>query len=427
MVHQEFMLIPSYSILENVILGYEDTDKLGLLDLSKARNKLKALCDQMNFTVNLDEKIANLSVAIQQKVEIIKQLYRNVNVLILDEPTAVLAPQEADELFKTVENLKSQGKTILFISHKLDEILRISDNVTVMRQGTHVWTKPNVNLTKADLAEAMVGRAVLFTVEKTPIEPEKPVLTVADVSVKSETVADRETLSKVSFEVRSKEIVGIAGVEGNGQYELVQVIVGNLTADSGKVMVYDEVISKESIRNRRKKMAYIPQDRKTSGSAQKNSIQDNAFMTHHYLNDGLLGRQKFLNKRKIAKFADDIIENFKVVCKDRRDPISSLSGGNQQKVIVGREFQLEHPLLVLDQPVRGLDVGSIEYIHKRIIEQRDAGAAVLLVSADLDELFSLSDRILVLHKGKLVAERRPEETTRTEIGGYMLGSVGGLE
>ena len=424
MVHQEFMLIPSYSILENVILGYEDTNSLGLLDFTKARIKLKALCEQMNLTVNLDEKIKNLSVAIQQKVEIIKQLFRDVNVLILDEPTAVLAPQEADELFKTVVKLKNEGKTILFISHKLDEILRISDTVTVMRQGTHVWTSPNVDLTKSDLAEAMVGRSVLFKVEKTMAEAGQPVLTVSDITLNSTSVAEKQLLDEVSFNVCEKEIVGIAGVEGNGQYELVQVIMGNMSADSGTITVEDEDISKDTIRTRRKKIAYIPQDRKESGSAQDNSIMENAFMTHHYLNDELVSKQKFLNTKRIVDFTNSMIENFSVVCKDRRDPIRSLSGGNQQKVIVGREFELHHPLLVLDQPVRGLDVGSIEYIHKRIIEQRDAGAAVLLVSADLDELFSLSDRILVMYKGKIVAEKRPEETSRTEIGCYMLGSAG---
>lgn len=427
MVHQEFMLIPSYTILENVILGYEDSNNLGLLDLSKARKKLANLCEQMGLDVSLDEKIENLSVAIQQKVEIIKQLYRDVSVLILDEPTAVLAPQEADELFKTIESLKAKGKTILFISHKLDEILRISDTVTVMRQGVHVWTRPNINLSKADLAEAMVGRSVLFTVKKTKSVPGEPVLSIKNVSLGSDTVADKKILDDVQLTVHAKEIVGIAGVEGNGQYELVQVIMGNQIPDQGQISVNNTDISSESIRDRRRRIAYISQDRKLSGSAQDNSIQDNVFMTHHYLNDDLITKHKTLNIRKIAKFTEDVITNFNVICESRKDPIKSLSGGNQQKVIVGREFGLNHPLLVLDQPVRGLDVGSIEYIHKRIIEQRDAGAAVLLVSADLDELFSLSDRIVVMYKGKIVAVRTPESTTRTEIGGYMLGSKGEAE
>lgn len=424
MVHQEFMLIPSYTILENVILGYEDTNKIGLLNLGGARKKLVALCEQMGFDVNPDDKIETLSVAVQQKVEIIKQLYRDVNVLILDEPTAILAPQEADELFKMIESLKAKGKTILFISHKLDEILRISDNVTVMRQGVHVWTRPNDNLTKTDLAEAMVGRSVLFTVKKTKSNPGKPVLELQNITLASEKTSGKMMLDDVSLTVREREIVGIAGVEGNGQYELVQVIIGNQPPDDGKVAVLENDISKDSIRKRRKNIAYIPQDRKLSGSSQEDSIQDNAFMTHHYLNDSLVKMGKILDKRKIAKFTDDLISNFSVVCESRKSPIKSLSGGNQQKVIVGREFGLEHPLLVLDQPVRGLDVGSIEYIHSHIIEQRDNGAAVLLVSADLDELFSLSDRIVVMYKGKIVAERIPEDTTRNEIGGYMLGSMG---
>jgi len=424
MVHQEFMLIPSYTVLENVILGYEDTNKIGLLDLSRARNKLQALCDQMGFDVNLDEKIENYSVAIQQKVEIIKQLYRNVSVLILDEPTAVLAPQEADELFKMVEGLKAEGKTILFISHKLDEILQISDNVTVMRQGEHIWTRPNIGLTKTDLAEAMVGRSVLFTVEKDKIEHGKPVLELQNINLKSDKVAGRMLLEDLNLTVHEKEIVGIAGVEGNGQYELVQVVIGNQRPDEGTVSVLGADITKDEIRNRRESISYISQDRKLSGSSQDDSIQDNAFMTHHYLNDSLVTKNKILDKGKIANFTDELIKKYSVVCEGRKAPIKSLSGGNQQKVIVGREFGLNHPLLVLDQPVRGLDVGSIEYIHSRIIEQRDAGAAVLLVSADLDELFSLSDRIVVMYKGKIVAERIPEDTTRNEIGGYMLGSIG---
>lgn len=427
MVHQEFMLIPSYTILENVILGYEDSTKIGLLDLSKARKKLANLCEQLGLTVSLDEKIENLSVAIQQKVEIIKQLYRDVSVLILDEPTAVLAPQEADELFWTIESLKAKGKTVLFISHKLDEILRISDTVTVMRQGVHVWTKPNVSLTKSDLAEAMVGRSVLFTVEKTKSEPCEPVLSIVNLNLESDRVAHKKILDNINLTVHAKEIVGIAGVEGNGQFELVQVVMGNQLPTEGQVLINQTDISNESIRDRRRRIAYISQDRKSSGSAQNNSIQDNVFMTHHYLNEDLVTKQKTLNTREIAKFTEDVITNFNVVCENRKAPIKSLSGGNQQKVIVGREFGLKHPLLVLDQPVRGLDVGSIEYIHSRIIDQRDAGAAVLLVSADLDELFSLSDRIVVMHKGKIVAIRTPESTTRTEIGGYMLGSMGEVE
>lgn len=424
MVHQEFMLIPKYSVLENIILGYEDTLRFGALDMARAREKFLKVAQEINFNVNPDALIEDLSVAIQQKVEIIKQLYRDVHILILDEPTAVLAPQEVQEFFKMIANLKSKGETIIFISHKLDEILDISDSITVMRQGKHIWTRPNDGLTKKDLAEAMVGRSVVFSAVKENVEPGAPVLSIQNVSLTSKVHAHKKLLDQISLDVREREIVGVAGVEGNGQYELVQVIIGLMEADEGQILVKNEPLNKKPIRERRRHIGYISQDRKGSGSSQKSSLVDNSLMTHHYLNRDLTGRWGLLSKAKTSKFAQKIIDHFNVITANNRVEISSLSGGNQQKMIVGREFELNSPLLVLDQPVRGLDVGSIEYIQKRIVQQRDMGTAVLLVSADLDELFSLSDRIIVMHKGKIVADKRPEETSRTEIGAYMLGSLG---
>ncbi len=425
MVHQEFMLIPSYSVVANVILGYEDTaNKLGFVDMQKATEKLLDISKRMGFSISPNSKIEDLSVAVQQKVEILKQLYRKAEILILDEPTAVLAPQEVDEFFKIVKNLKNEGKTIIFISHKLDEILTISDTVTVMRQGRLIWTKENKGLTKQSLAEAMVGRSIVFRTHKENIKPGKPVLTVKNLTLTSKQHSEIKLLNDVSLNVHAKEIVGIAGVEGNGQYELVQTILGLMKPDSGEIKISNELINNDTIRERRKQIAYIPQDRKLWGSCQEETLVNNSYMTHHYLNESINNAGPFLNQRKINEFTDMIIEHFNVICPDRKVTISSLSGGNQQKIIVGREFELNNQLLVLDQPVRGLDVGSIEYIQKRIIDQRDKGAAILLVSADLEELFNISDRIVVMHKGRIVADKRPEDTDRIEIGEFMLGSKG---
>jgi len=317
-----------------------------------------------------------------------------------------------------------EGKTILFISHKLDEILNISDTVTVMRQGKHIWTRPNVGLTKQELAEAMVGRSVLFTIDKKTSNPGEPVLELSDVSLISHHNSSKKVLDEISLYVRKGEIVGIAGVEGNGQYELIQLIIGLLKVNEGHILIKGKENGSASIRERRKEIAYIPQDRKTSGSAQNNSITDNAIMTHHYQNEELVHKNNMLNKRNIHQFVDKLISDFNVICPNRDISLSSLSGGNQQKVIVGREFLLNKPLLILDQPIRGLDVGSIEYIQHKILDQREKGAAILLVSADLDELINICDRILVMYRGKIVFNKKPEETNKLEIGGYMLGSNG---
>lgn len=425
MVHQEFMLIYNYSVLENIILGHEPVNKTKLINYDEAKKKYLKVIDGIGFNIEPDQKVGELSVAIQQKIEIVKQLYRDVNILILDEPTAVLAPQEVKEFFKTIRKLRDQGKTIIFISHKLDEILDISDTITVMRQGKHIWTKKNINLTKQNLAEAMVGRTVMFAVNKTEIEREHIVLKLQDLTVNSKIHPKKKLLDHISLNVHSKEIVGIAGVEGNGQYELVQAITGQIQLNSGKIFVNKEDITEKNIRYRRKNIAYISQDRKTQGSSQSDSLVENSFMTHHYLNTKLVGKWNLLSSKAINHFTQSIIDNFSVVCSSKNVPISSLSGGNQQKIIVGREFELNNPLLVLDQPVRGLDVGSIEYIQRRVIEQRDKGTAVLLVSADLDELFALSDRIVVMYNGRINTIKKPVETSKIEIGEYMLGSKGG--
>lgn len=420
MVHQEFMLIGEYSVLENIVLGSEPTSTGGILKMDSARAKLESIIEAFHFDMDLDEKVRNISIAAQQKVEIIKLLYREVDTLIMDEPTAVLAPQEVEELFELLERIRKEGKTILFISHRLDEVLRISDYITVLRSGTHIWTRENKGLTKIDLAQAMVGRDVVLTVEKNPIEPGKEILKVDKLTVQNARVASKKDIEDIGFAIREKEIVGIAGIEGNGQYELLQAIMG-LVPSTGSVQLEGKEINGYSIRERRNLISFVAQDRKTSGSSQEDSIEKNAMMTHHYRNRSLLGKGNLFQRKKCQGFAKQIVEKYQVLCADEKVPIGSLSGGNQQKVIIGREFELDSKLLILDQPVRGIDVGSIEYIHKKIVEMRNNGTACLLVSADLDELFSLADHILVMYKGKIVARKKPEETSRDEIGEYMLG------
>lgn len=421
MVHQEFMLIGEYTVLENIVLGLEPV-KYGLLNLDVSRKKLETIMKEFKFDIPLDEKVKNISIAAQQKIEIIKLLYRDVNTLILDEPTAVLAPQEVEELFTLLKRLHKEGKTILFISHKLDEVLEVSERITVMRGGKLIWTRENKELSKKDLANAMVGREVLLKVSKGEAHPGKAVLEVEHLTVNNPSVQKKD-LDDVSLAVHGGEIVGVAGVEGNGQYELVQAVTG-LISSEGTIRLNGRQIETMDIHERRKKIAYVPQDRKTSGSSQTDSIEMNSMMTHHYIGDSLLGKMGLISGKKTKELADGIIESYQVSCQGAAMPIGSLSGGNQQKVIVGREFELPGELLVIDQPVRGLDVGSIEYIHKKIIEKRDAGEAVLLVSADLDELFNLSDRIVVMHGGKAVMVKQTKDTDREEVGAYMLGARG---
>lgn len=421
MVHQEFMLIGEYTVLENIVLGLEPV-KYGLLNLDVSRKKLETIMKEFKFDIPLDEKVKNISIAAQQKIEIIKLLYRDVNTLILDEPTAVLAPQEVEELFTLLKRLHKEGKTILFISHKLDEVLEVSERITVMRGGKLIWTRENKELSKKDLANAMVGREVLLKVSKGEAHPGKAVLEVEHLTVNNPSVQKKD-LDDVSLTVHGGEIVGVAGVEGNGQYELVQAVTG-LISSEGTIRLNGKQIETMDIHERRKKIAYVPQDRKTSGSSQTDSIEMNSMMTHHYIGDSLLGKLGLISGKKTKQLADGIIESYQVSCQGAAMPIGSLSGGNQQKVIVGREFELPSELLVIDQPVRGLDVGSIEYIHKKIIEKRDAGEAVLLVSADLDELFNLSDRIVVMHGGKAVMVKQTKDTDREEVGAYMLGARG---
>ncbi|RCW50670.1 MULTISPECIES: ABC transporter ATP-binding protein [unclassified Halanaerobium] len=424
MVHQEFMLIPNYTVYENVILGTEPVGRFNILKKEQSRKKVRQLIEEYNLNLQLDSIINNISVAAQQKVEILKLLYRDVNVLILDEPTAVLTPQEIEDLFMRLKKLRDEGRTIIFISHKLDEVLDLSDIITVMRKGKKITTLENKNLSKADLARAMIGRDVVFTVKKDKASPKDVVFSVSNLKYKNE--QGIKLLDNISLEVRAGEIVGVAGIEGNGQYELVRSIIGLLTPDSGEIKINDKRIDKLNILDRRKEMAYVPQDRKNTGSAQELSLVDNSIMTHHRINKNLSGARDYILSRRGARdLTDKLINKFEVISESKSQPIKSLSGGNQQRLIVGREFMLSDNFILLDNPTRGLDVGSIEFIQLEIIKKRDQGAAVLLISADLDELFGLSDRLLVIHEGKIIADKDPTKTNKEEIGAYMLGAEAG--
>ena len=331
----------------------------------------------------------------------------------------MLTPQEIEQLFTRLRMLVQEGKTILFISHKLDEVLELSDTITVMRKGRRIDTMPNKNLQRTDLARAMVGRSVVFTVEKSPPTIGRTVLTLASVSTAP---INGVALRDVSLHVRAGEIVGIAGVEGNGQLQLAELLTGHTAPIAGTITLNGKTVNSHDSVTRRTALSFVPQDRKHQGSCQSVDLANNSIMTHHRLNDTLSDRRRlFLNRRRCRSFTQTIVDDFQVVCSAVSQTFGLLSGGNQQKIIVGREFMLRNDLILLDQPTRGLDVGSIEYIRGRIIERRDRGGAFVLISADLDELQALADRLLVLVKGRIVGELDPRTTERETIGEYMLG------
>jgi len=417
MVHQEFMLIPSFRVYENVMLGSEIT-RAGFINEERAKQEINRIIEKYGFKLDPEEVTSKLSVSAQQKIEIVKQLFRQVSVLILDEPTAVLTPQETKELFDEVRQLKASGKTIVFISHKLDEVLEISDRITVMRKGQEVGTVNNKGITKKELAKMMVGRDVVFRLKKKSHPARNVIFQASDISVFSKKL-QKHLLKSINMEVRSGEIVGIAGIEGNGQLELVRVITGFIKPSSGKILLESKDITDLSTRKRRYLMSYVPQDRKYVALALKASILENTVMTHHLGTDLFKGR--IMNWRKANSFAKKLIEEFDILCRGVTEPPSALSGGNQQKVVVAREFSLNTNFIVLDQPTRGLDVGSTEYIRSLILKMRDMGKAVLLISADLDELMELSDRIYVIRNGEIVAEIDPTQTDKETIGRHMLG------
>jgi simple sugar transport system ATP-binding protein len=423
MVHQEIVLIPEYTVWQNIILGKEPTGAFNRLDSQTAQRLVRAKIDEFQFNLDPQALVGEISVAARQKVEILKLLYRNVSVLILDEPTAVLTPQEIPQLFGELRRLRDNGHTILFISHRLEEVIELSNRITVMRHGKKVETVEAADTNKDELARMMVGRNVIFTSQRADQRPGGVVLSIQGLDYQDSD--GRQRLKGVNLEVRSGQIVGIAGVEGNGQFELVNAITGLIQPTRGKISVNGEEITQARILDRRKRIAYVPQDRGKMGASVNASILENAIMTHHRLDrkfslwNGLL-----LNFRHARAFTDELEKRFSVSMASKNDPFKSLSGGNQQKVILGRELLLSSPFILLDQPTRGLDVGSIEYVHQQMLKMRGEGRAILLISADLEELFLVADCILVLFRGEIVANLPVDATSVEEVGYLMLEGKG---
>ena len=421
MVHQHFKLVECFSVLDNIILGVEDT-KNGFLQRDKAREKVLALSEKYGLKVDPDAMIEDISVGMQQRTEILKMLYRDNEILIFDEPTAVLTPQEIEELLQIMKNLAAEGKSILFISHKLNEIMSVADRCTVLRKGKCMGTVEIAKTTKDELSRMMVGRDVEFAVQKAPAHPTDVVLDVENLTVPSK-VHKNDAVKSVSFQVRAGEIVCIAGIDGNGQSELVYGISGLEPVTGGKITLCGEDITKAPIRRRSiLGMSHIPEDRHKHGLVLDYSLEDNLIL-QEYFTPRFTNKWGFLRRKNIRSYAQKLIDQYDV--RSGQGPVTiarSMSGGNQQKAIIAREIDKDPKLLIAVQPTRGLDVGAIEYIHKQIVAQRDAGKAVLLVSLELDEVMSVSDRILVMYEGQIVGELDPKTTTVEELGLYMAGA-----
>lgn len=418
MVHQHFMLVPSLTVLENIILG-KTPKKLGLTDYSQARRTIDALLNKYGFKIDLDARVYQISVGQMQRVEIIKALYRGAKVLILDEPTAVLTPTEIDELFVILKELAKDGCSIILITHKLKEVMAITDNITVMRRGVVTGNVKRIETNTKQLASLMVGREVIFRVEKEESTPADTVLEVIDANA----INDRglQCLKDVTLTVRKGEIVGIAGVEGNGQTELIEIVTGMRNVKSGRIRLSGTDITGYSIMQRRKLgLSHIPENRLDVGVSKDCSIEENMIVSNYKTSQ--LSTFNFLRNKSVEEFCWNLIEKFNIKVSSSKDPISSLSGGNMQKVVIARELDAEPCLLVAGQPTRGVDVGAIEFIHKQLIHMRDTGAGILLVSADIDEILSLSDRICVLYEGEIVGSFTNEDIDEIELGLYMTGS-----
>jgi ABC-type uncharacterized transport system ATPase subunit len=427
MVHQHFMLIPPLTVAENIILGREPGGVAGALDLKKARADILALSNQYGLPIDPDARIEDISVGLQQRVEILKVLSRGADILIMDEPTGVLTPQETNDLFSVLRGLVAQGKTIIFITHKLREVLELTDSITVLRRGKNVGGLITHDTNQAEIARLMVGREVLLRVNKTPRAPGPVILHVANLRAQSD--LGLEVLHDISFDVRSGEILGIAGVEGNGQSELVETLAGMRKMTAGQITITPmkdgqagktvDLSTLNARQERRMGLAHIPEDRRGCGLVITESIEDNT----------ILGRESWpefswktivLLLRKIATWARKLVADFDVRTPSTAVPVRALSGGNQQKVIIARELASNPEALIASQPTRGVDIGAIEFIHRRLIEQRDAGKAVLLISAELDEIRSLSDRIAVMYEGHIVDIVTPD-ATEEQLGILMTG------
>lgn len=423
MVHQHFKLVNTFTALQNIILGVENC-KNGFLKMDEAKKKVIELSERYEFNINPDMLIQDMTVGMQQRVEILKMLYRDNDILIFDEPTAVLTPQEIDELMKIMRNLVNEGKSILFITHKLNEIMENADRCTILRKGQYVETVDVEDVTKEELSEKMVGRKVNLVVEKTPAKPSEVVLCVKNLCVYNKAI-DKDVVKNVSFDVKAGEICCIAGIDGNGQTELVHAIAGMREVKSGEILFRNELWNDKSIRYRNTHgMAHIPEDRHKHGLVLDYTISENIVLQTYFMEPQ--SKHGILDHKVIQNYANELIEKYDVRgTNDGKAAARSMSGGNQQKAIVARELEKSAELLIAVQPTRGLDVGAIEYIHKKLVEYRDSGKAVLLVSLELDEVMDVSDRILVIHDGEIMGELDPKKTNHQEIGLYMVGAKRG--
>jgi general nucleoside transport system ATP-binding protein len=421
MVHQHFMLVPVFSVAENVILGMEPLKALDWIDRETADSMVREISDRYNLSVDPEAMVEDVPVGVQQRVEIIKVLVRDARYIIFDEPTAVLTPQEVEEFFGIVRGLKDDGKGVIFISHKLNEALEIADRIVVLRDGKSVGEADPKTSTREQLAEMMVGRPVDLVVHKELAVPADVVLSLRDLVVLDD--RGHKTVDGVTFEVRVGEIVGIAGVQGNGQTELVESIMGMRPSLAGHVFLSGEDVTESSPRDlHRLGVAHVPEDRQESGLVLQFTVAENMVLDSYY--DRPYSRGIQMDWDTAVKSSERLVDEYDVKTATVDEPVSNLSGGNQQKVIVAREFDRNVKLVVASQPTRGVDVGSIEYIHTRIVEQRDQGAAVLIVSSELDEVMALSDRVLVMFEGRIAGEFDPAIASTTEIGLAMLGSGG---
>ena len=419
MVHQHFKLVEVFTVLDNIILGAETT-KLGFIQRKEARKKVEELSEKYGLKVDLDAKVEDITVGMQQRVEILKMLYRDNEILIFDEPTAVLTPQEIDELMATMKEFAREGKSILFISHKLNEIMAVADRVTVLRKGKCIGTVNTCDTNKQELSNMMVGRPVQLVIDKTPAHPGEEILHVEDLCVLSH-LHKRNAVDHVSFNVRAGEIVCIAGIDGNGQTEFVQGLTGLDKITGGTVELCGKNITHASIRHRGENMSHIPEDRHKHGLILDFTLEQNMVL-QRYL-EPQFQTAGFIKNAAVREYAQRLIDQYDV--RSGQGPVTivrSMSGGNQQKAIIAREVDRDKSLIVAVQPTRGLDVGAIEYIHSQLVAERDRGKAVLLVSLELDEVMSLSDRILVMYEGQLVGQLNPKTTTVAELGLYMSGA-----
>jgi len=418
MVHQHFMLIPSLSVVENIILGKEPTKNGVELDYKKMMEDVGKFCNMYKLEVNLEAKVFELPVGVQQRVEILKALYRGADVLILDEPTAVLTPSESEELFNAVRALKDEGKTVIFISHKLKEVLSICDRVTVLKRGRVVGTVEAGESTEESLTDMMVGRKIVYEFERKDQKEQDTVLEVLDI----EALSDRgiPALSGVDFELLSGEILGIAGVEGNGQTELIEVLTGLRDPTKGRISLDgNDITDKTSYERIQLGISHIPEDRYKRGMIPEFTIQENMILGSQ--RDRFTKNRVTLDEEGALEYANGLIQDYQIQTPGAATLIETLSGGNQQRVVVAREFSREPRIIIAAQPTRGLDVGATEYVRLKLVEMRDNGKAVVLISADLDEIWALSDRVAVIFEGKIVVVREINDTSEREIGRYMAG------